>query len=167
MRSGRRTSNVLFLVAGILLGVAVVVTFSMLYLPGAYMSMGDAQQMVPVFMVTQTLTTFIPPVAAALIALAVVLRALTVREQLRRTIALILTLAGVALLALAIVLIVIGPNLAIWAFPSQPFASMITERVAAILRQVLPAVAAATLIAGTVLMLLQPKPEATQATPAA
>lgn len=89
----RRVSNVLFLVAGILLGVAVVVTFSALYIPAGFTSLYEAQRMVPVFMVT--------------------------------------------------------------------------ERVAAILRVLLPAVAAGTLIAGVVLVMLQPKPEGVQATPAA
>ena len=36
-------------------------------------------------------------------------------------------------------LIVIGPNLAMWVFPTHPVAYMITERVAAILRVLLPA----------------------------
>lgn len=163
----RRTSNVLFLVAGILLGVAVVVTFSMLYLPGAYMSMGNAQRMVPVFIFTQTLTLLIPPISAAAIVVGIVLRALTVRVELRRTVSLVLVLVGALLLVVAIVFIGIGQSLPAGIFPPNVLTYMIMDRLGAILRVLLPAIAAGTLIAGTVLVLLQPKQEGAQSAPSA
>lgn len=163
----RRVSNAFVLVAAILLGISVVVTFSLLYFPAGFASVGEAQRLVPVFMVTQTLTTFIPPVAAATLSIGIVLRALTVRVEARRTASLILALAGALLVIGGIVLVVIGPNLALWVFPAHPLGYMITERVAAILRQILPAVAAGALLAGAALIFLQPKSEGTQRTPTA